>query len=148
MSADLTWQLIRGQNAFIVQNKKVANGACFSKEAGNLMGKHAYKWSGIANKRTVDVAQSKGDRAGVVLTMKVKGAGKKPKTATRSVTLARGARKAIKAVTGQTAGQFYRADLTKVRAPSLLTIAGWASLARTRLQCSIRVRFGLGGMDA
>jgi len=77
------------------------------------MGKHAYKWSGIANKRTVDVAQSKGDRAGVVLTMKVKGAGKKPKTATRSVTLARGARKAIKAVTGQTAGQFYRADLTK-----------------------------------
>ncbi|KAI5118058.1 hypothetical protein M0805_005904 [Coniferiporia weirii] len=56
MSADLTWLLIRKNNSFIV--KRVPEGPLFSKEPGNLLNLHSHKYSGVANAKTIDVAQT------------------------------------------------------------------------------------------
>merc|ERR1712137_546281 len=49
MSSELTWQLIRKHNSFIRRR----DGATFSAEPNNLTNKHAFKWSGLANKNAV-----------------------------------------------------------------------------------------------
>merc|ERR1712093_242992 len=51
MSSELTWQLIRKHNCFITRR----DGATFTSEPNNLMNKHAFKWSGLANKDAVGV---------------------------------------------------------------------------------------------
>ncbi|KAJ7731219.1 ribosomal L28e protein family-domain-containing protein [Mycena metata] len=57
MSTDLQWLLIRKNNSFIV--KRGADvGQVFSKENGNLRNLHSHKFSGLANTKTVYVADS------------------------------------------------------------------------------------------
>ncbi|KZT27628.1 ribosomal protein L28e [Neolentinus lepideus HHB14362 ss-1] len=56
MSSDLQWLLIRKYNSFMV--KKVPEGPVFSREAGNLPNLHSYKYSGLANSKTVAVADT------------------------------------------------------------------------------------------
>ncbi|KAI0814849.1 ribosomal L28e/Mak16 [Irpex lacteus] len=55
MSSDLVWLLTRKSNAFLV--KRVPEGPIFSKEHGNLLNLHSYKYSGIANEKAIHVAQ-------------------------------------------------------------------------------------------
>lgn len=55
MSADLTWQLLRKNNSFLVKR----DGALFSAEKNNLVNKHTYKFSGLANAKTVGVSMNK-----------------------------------------------------------------------------------------
>ncbi|KIY51966.1 ribosomal protein L28e [Fistulina hepatica ATCC 64428] len=56
MSTDLQWLLIRNYNSFMV--KKVPEGPIFSKEPGNLVNLHSHKYSGLANSKTIDIADS------------------------------------------------------------------------------------------
>ncbi|CAL1694845.1 unnamed protein product [Somion occarium] len=56
MSSDLQWLLLRNNNAFIV--KRVEEGPIFSKEPGNLTNLHSFKYSGLANSKTIDVQQT------------------------------------------------------------------------------------------
>jgi len=56
MSADLQWLLIRNYNAFMV--KRVREGPIFSKEPGNPMNIHSFKYSGLANNKTVDIQET------------------------------------------------------------------------------------------
>ncbi|KAG0200018.1 60S ribosomal protein L28 [Mortierella sp. GBA30] len=100
MSADLTWLLIKNNNSFLVKR----SGVQFSSEAGNLLNKNSFKYSGIANKKTVDVAAAASGRGVVVSTKKSKGINK--------VTLTKGIRKSAKSVAGLTRAG-YRADLRK-----------------------------------
>ena len=51
MSSELTWQLIRQHNCFIVRR----DGATFTTEPNNLTNKHSFKYSGLANKSAVGV---------------------------------------------------------------------------------------------
>mmetsp|Transcript_6210 Transcript_6210/g.17818 ORF Transcript_6210/g.17818 Transcript_6210/m.17818 type:complete len:129 (+) Transcript_6210:122-508(+) len=57
MSDQLVWQLVRGHNAFI---RKGLNGLVLSAEPGNLYNKHSYKYSGLANSKTIDIAEEDG----------------------------------------------------------------------------------------
>ncbi|KAG6852639.1 hypothetical protein C0991_010258 [Blastosporella zonata] len=56
MSSDLQWLLLRKNNSFIV--KRAVEGPVFSKEPGNLRNLHSYKFSGLANAKTIDIAQT------------------------------------------------------------------------------------------
>ncbi|EFA83339.1 S60 ribosomal protein L28 [Heterostelium album PN500] len=51
MSSELIWNVIRGNNAFKITRGKTS----FSSEAGNLRNKHSSKYSGLANRKVVDV---------------------------------------------------------------------------------------------
>ncbi|KAF9148978.1 hypothetical protein BG015_009239 [Linnemannia schmuckeri] len=96
MSADLTWLLIKNNNSFLVKR----SGVQFSSEAGNLLNKNSFKFSGIANKKTIDIAAAASGRGVVVSTPKTK------------VTLTKGIRKSARSVAGLTRAG-YRADLRK-----------------------------------
>ncbi|KIM82307.1 hypothetical protein PILCRDRAFT_820690 [Piloderma croceum F 1598] len=56
MSSDLQWLLIRKNNSYMV--KRVAEGPIFSREPGNLRNLHSFKYSGIANAKTIDISDS------------------------------------------------------------------------------------------
>ncbi|KAK0473106.1 ribosomal L28e protein family-domain-containing protein [Armillaria novae-zelandiae] len=78
MSSDLQWLLIRNNSSFIV--KRVPEGPIFSREPGNLRNLHSYKYSGLANAKTIDVSDSP---AGVKITTR------KPKASPHAVASAK-----------------------------------------------------------
>ena len=80
VSSELIWQAIKGGNAFSVRSQ---NNVWFSKEKGNLYGKHSYKYSGVANARTIDVDATGSHLHAAVTT--TDGFSKKPNTGKRTV---------------------------------------------------------------
>eukprot|EP00771_Trimastix_marina_P003977 gnl/Trimastix_PCT/70.p1 GENE.gnl/Trimastix_PCT/70~~gnl/Trimastix_PCT/70.p1 ORF type:complete len:127 (-),score=44.45 gnl/Trimastix_PCT/70:94-474(-) len=74
MSEDLIWSLVRRHNCF----QKKVGGHIFSTEKGNLTGVNTKRYSGLANKKVVDVdIKIKGHKKRIVLSKK------KPGTAQR-----------------------------------------------------------------
>merc|ERR1712094_140321 len=53
-SSDLLWALTKKQNAFLVKRNMLQ----LSSEPGNIMNKNSFKFSGLANLETVDVADN------------------------------------------------------------------------------------------
>ncbi|KAF9434173.1 60S ribosomal protein L28 [Entomortierella beljakovae] len=106
MSADLTWLLIKNNNSFLVKR----NGVQFSSEAGNLLNKNSFKFSGIANNKTVDISAAASGRGVVVSTKKSSAPAFKPAKRISKVTLTKGIRKSARSVAGLTRAG-YRADL-------------------------------------
>ncbi|KAG1082847.1 hypothetical protein G6F42_022427 [Rhizopus arrhizus] len=51
MSADLVWAIIKNNNSFLVKRQHVQ----FSSEPANLMNVNSFKYSGLANYKTVSV---------------------------------------------------------------------------------------------
>ena len=58
MSEALIWHLIRDNNSFLVKREQTSRrGAVqLSKEPGNLMNAHCFKYSGLANNATFDIS--------------------------------------------------------------------------------------------
>merc|ERR1712224_550690 len=52
-SSDLLWALTRKTNAFLVKR----NGLQLTSEPNNLMGKHCFKYSGLANEEAVGIEE-------------------------------------------------------------------------------------------
>jgi large subunit ribosomal protein L28e len=73
MSADLVWSVIRNNSSFLVKR----GGSQFSSEPGNLLNVNSFKYSGVANARTVDVAAT-ADNKGVVLAKKKAASRRRP----------------------------------------------------------------------
>eukprot|EP00195_Chlamydomonas_chlamydogama_P015282 CAMPEP_0202894068 /NCGR_PEP_ID=MMETSP1392-20130828/3520_1 /ASSEMBLY_ACC=CAM_ASM_000868 /TAXON_ID=225041 /ORGANISM="Chlamydomonas chlamydogama, Strain SAG 11-48b" /LENGTH=126 /DNA_ID=CAMNT_0049578619 /DNA_START=75 /DNA_END=455 /DNA_ORIENTATION=+ len=105
MSSALVWQVIRNNNSFL---RKGLNGSLFSAEAGNLANKHSYKFSGLANPKTVDISL-KGDD--VTFSVARNKTAKQPKKSKYTCVIKKNARRALKSV-GKQVGS-YRADLKK-----------------------------------
>ena len=55
MSNDLIWELVKGNNRFLVKR----DGVTFSKEKGNLMARNSRQFSGLANSRVVHIGSRK-----------------------------------------------------------------------------------------
>ncbi|KAG0318461.1 60S ribosomal protein L28 [Dissophora globulifera] len=106
MSADLTWLLIKNNNSFLVKR----SGVQFSSEAGNLLNKNSFKYSGLANKKTIDITAAPSGRGVVVATRKTSVPAFKPSKGYSKVTLSKGVRKSARSVAGLTRAG-YRADL-------------------------------------
>merc|ERR1712100_558891 len=98
-SPDLLWALTRKTNAFMVKR----NGLQLSSDPNNIMGKHCFKFSGLANAEVVGVQETDAQR-GITLTKKIKKNGQNPKKNIRHV---------AKSITARTDGAFYRRDLSK-----------------------------------
>ncbi|KAK0500949.1 ribosomal L28e/Mak16 [Armillaria luteobubalina] len=108
MSSDLQWLLVRNSNSFIV--KRVPEGPIFSREPGNLRNLHSYKYSGLANAKTIDVSDSP---AGVKITTRKLKASPHAVASAKAVSYIRprsGTRRAL-GIASQTAKKGYRPDL-------------------------------------
>lgn len=107
MSAELQWECIRKFNCFVVKR----DGAVFSTERGNLMNKHAFKYSGLVHSRSVRVEACAG---GVTLSRRLTKAGSKVSGAFCRPALIK-ASSGIKTVKAKIGGDldksFYRRDL-------------------------------------
>ena len=122
MSDSLVWELVRNNNAFLVKrgHTKRAGAVQFSSEKGNVLGVNSFKYSGIANSKTVDVTHiTEDNKDKIVITAKAHGNSKYPKKATTTgkltiVKTAGGKFTAAidAAVSKETAGSYYRKDLT------------------------------------
>ncbi|KAM0862910.1 hypothetical protein ACQ4PT_044950 [Festuca glaucescens] len=64
----LVWELVKKNNCFLIKQFGNSNAKVqFSKEPNNLYNVHSYKFSGLANSKTVTVQPSAGDDKAVVL---------------------------------------------------------------------------------
>ncbi|KAJ4457386.1 putative ribosomal protein L28 [Paratrimastix pyriformis] len=108
MSADLTWMILRDGHSFLIER----DGVRFSAEPGNVMNKHSYKYSGFANKKTVDVAMGDKKKHTVAFAMKKQGCSiRKPAQMLQKSNLKFSA-KLAKVIAYECAGKHYRADLS------------------------------------
>merc|ERR1712005_33264 len=103
-SSDLLWQITRNNSSFLVKR----NGLELSSEPGNLMNKNSFKFSGIANLETVDVADNE---KGITFSRKNKANTSKPARNVVSMDLKKDLRKVSKII-NKTAGANYRKDLS------------------------------------
>ena len=117
-----TWSLVKKHNAFLVKR----NGETFSRESNNLLNKHSYKWSGLAHRETVGVNFGAAAK-GAVLTLKSRNAhiARRPASSTRTLQLKKDFRRVARAIKSETAGQYYRRDLTQA------ALARWTKISQT-----------------
>ncbi|KAG6878026.1 hypothetical protein C0993_000566 [Termitomyces sp. T159_Od127] len=108
MSSDLQWLLLRNNNSFIV--KRAVDGPVFSKEPGNLRNLHSYKFSGLANAKTLDITDSP---SGIqITTRKTKAVAGAVKTAyAKSSIRPRSGSRRAQGIVAQYAKRGYRPDL-------------------------------------
>jgi hypothetical protein len=73
MSDSLVWHLIRDNNSFLVKRERTnrAGSVQFSSERGNVLGVNTFKYSGLANKNTIDISTDAAKKHAVVLTKMV-----------------------------------------------------------------------------
>merc|ERR1711861_127838 len=105
-SSDLLWALTKKQNAFLVKR----NGLQLTSEPNNLMNKHSFKYSGLANVEAVGIEDN---TRGITLKMKNKKNSSNPKRNVVSVDLKKDFRKVATTIRNKTEGKFYRQDLSK-----------------------------------
>jgi large subunit ribosomal protein L28e len=119
MSADLVWQIVKNNNAYLV--KKC--GVQFSSEPGNLMNVNSFKYSGIANNKAVIIGSTE---KGVSFAT-TKASNKNLKTT--AVELKKGARPSANAAKNVLKG--YRPDLSKAAAARVSAILKSKKPAKT-----------------
>merc|ERR1711898_60156 len=105
-SSDLLWALTKKTNAFLVKR----NGLQLTSEPNNLMNKHSFKYSGLANLETVGIEDN---TRGCTLKLKNKKNASNPKRNVVSVDLKKDFRKVAATIRNKTEGKFYRKDLSQ-----------------------------------
>merc|ERR1712227_1110663 len=105
-SSDLLWALTKKSNAFLVKR----NGLQLTSEPNNLMNKHSFKYSGLANLETVGVEDN---TRGITLKTKNAKNAQNPKRNVLAMDLKKDFRKVAKTIKNKTEGKFYRKDLCK-----------------------------------
>ncbi|GER52390.1 60S ribosomal protein L28 [Striga asiatica] len=108
----LIWEIVRKNNSFLV--KQFGNGTAsvkFSKEPNNLYNVHSFKYSGLANKKTVTIQPGK-DQSVLLATTKTKKQNMPANLLNKSV-MKKEFQRMAKAVENQVADNNYRPDLKK-----------------------------------
>ncbi|KAK1968090.1 ribosomal L28e family protein [Colletotrichum eremochloae] len=110
VSPDLIWEVVRSQNAFLV-NRNDAGGLQLSRDPLNLVNKHSRKYAGFVNDKAIGVVPN--EKGGVKVISKNQKNGNKPAKSLTEVTYGgnKSARKTYSAVARQAAAGGYRADL-------------------------------------
>merc|ERR1712080_82994 len=96
----------RKTNCFLAKR----NGLQLTSEPNNLMNKHSFKYSGLANHETVGIEDN---TRGITLKLKNKKNGQAPKRNIVAVDLKKGFRSVASSIKNKTEGKFYRKDLSK-----------------------------------
>ncbi|XP_030953172.1 60S ribosomal protein L28-2 [Quercus lobata] len=109
----LIWEMVKKNNCFLVKEFGRGNaGVQFSKEPNNLFNLNSYKYSGLANRKTVTIQPGGKDLSVVLATTKTKKQNKPAAILHKSVMRKEFPRMA-KAVTNQVSNNYYRPDLKK-----------------------------------
>ncbi|KAG2202489.1 ribosomal protein L28e [Mucor mucedo] len=105
MSADLVWAIIKNNNSFLVKRQNVQ----FSAEPANLKNVNSFKYSGLANYKTVTILPA---ARGVRVTLRKANKEQSPKKSANTVVIAKSGRKTSKSIANLIArGNKYRPDL-------------------------------------
>mmetsp|Transcript_20395 Transcript_20395/g.44289 ORF Transcript_20395/g.44289 Transcript_20395/m.44289 type:complete len:148 (+) Transcript_20395:67-510(+) len=108
----LVWELVKNNNSFMRKKNghtSRSGSIRFSVERGNLMSRSTYKYSGLANSKTVDISATDDNRAS--LTIKTKKASTSGKSGKASIALNKSFRRTEKTILSQATDSFYRPDL-------------------------------------
>ncbi|CAO3640075.1 unnamed protein product [Mucor hiemalis] len=106
MSANLVWAIIKNNNSFLVKRQNVQ----FSSEPANLKNVNSFKYSGLANYKTVAIIPNKA--RGVRVTLRKANKQQNPKKSINSVVIDKTRRQTSKSVANLIArGNKYRPDL-------------------------------------
>ena len=111
MSADLLWQVI-GKNSAFIRSK--ANGKLFNAEPGHLTGMNSKSVSTICGSKTVALSvQKTGSKETILLEKRTPGAkgARKPKAAIGKTGVSKSTKKATASFTGAMDKKYYRRDL-------------------------------------
>lgn len=128
-SDSLIWLCVRNNNSFL----KKKNGSTtrsgsihFSTEKGNLYSISSFKYSGLAQSKTVDISCVEGDdsRAKAVLSTKTAKASSTPCKGSAATPINKNFRRVEKTITSQTAANYYRQDLKSA------ALAKWSAVYR------------------
>mmetsp|Transcript_13875 Transcript_13875/g.45265 ORF Transcript_13875/g.45265 Transcript_13875/m.45265 type:complete len:146 (-) Transcript_13875:184-621(-) len=104
-SPEVLWKCVRKNTSFMVKR----NGIQLTSEPGNVMNKNSFKYSGLANAKTVDIAVDGEDA--VTMGLKAPKRIQHPKEAIRVTPLKKDFRRVARSIKTQVGGQWYRADL-------------------------------------
>mmetsp|Transcript_11269 Transcript_11269/g.19561 ORF Transcript_11269/g.19561 Transcript_11269/m.19561 type:complete len:148 (-) Transcript_11269:47-490(-) len=108
----LVWELVKNNNSFMrkVNGRTSRSGSIrFSVERGNLMSRSTYKYSGLANSKTIDISATDDNRA--ALTIKTKKATTSGKSGKAAIALNKDFRRVEKTIQSQATDNYYRPDL-------------------------------------
>ncbi|KQK09399.1 60S ribosomal protein L28-1 [Brachypodium distachyon] len=110
----LVWELVKKNNSFLIKQFGNSNAKVqFSKEPNNLYNVHSYKYSGLANKKTVTVQPASDKEMSVVLSTTKTKKQNKPAAFSHKTVMRKEFCKMAKAVKNQVSDNYYRPDLTK-----------------------------------
>ncbi|XP_057526623.1 60S ribosomal protein L28-2-like [Amaranthus tricolor] len=117
----LVWEIVKKNNCFLV--KEFGNGTAkvqFSKESNNLYNVHSYKYSGLANAKTVSVHPEGKD---LVLTTTKTRKQNKPANVQHKSVMKKDFSRMAKAVKNQVADNYYRPDLKQAALARLSVVS-------------------------
>ncbi|BBN00168.1 large subunit ribosomal protein L28e [Marchantia polymorpha subsp. ruderalis] len=139
-SPDLLWQLVKKNNSFLVkQNGNNNRSVQFSSEPNNLYNKNTFKYSGLANKKTVSIVPAGEGLSVTLATTKTKKGNKPAESINRSV-LKRDFRKMARAVVNQVAENGYRPDLKQSALARLAAVHKSLRVAKAGVKKSSKAR--------
>eukprot|EP00343_Euplotes_focardii_P010624 CAMPEP_0205831470 /NCGR_PEP_ID=MMETSP0206-20130828/44178_1 /ASSEMBLY_ACC=CAM_ASM_000279 /TAXON_ID=36767 /ORGANISM="Euplotes focardii, Strain TN1" /LENGTH=125 /DNA_ID=CAMNT_0053136137 /DNA_START=27 /DNA_END=404 /DNA_ORIENTATION=+ len=123
MSQELTWQLIKKHNSFLIRR----DGVLFSTEPNNLTNKNSFKYSGLANNSTVGVEINTEGKGCVLVTKKKSSAARRrPASAHNRTVLRKDFRRVARTIKAETQGKNYRGDLTSA------ALARWSKISQIK----------------
>mmetsp|Transcript_21158 Transcript_21158/g.29666 ORF Transcript_21158/g.29666 Transcript_21158/m.29666 type:complete len:145 (+) Transcript_21158:146-580(+) len=134
-SSDLKWLLIRKHNSF--QIKK--DGITFTTEPCNPTNISSFKFSGLANDKSVSVSSVNGEKKGIELTVKSK---KGAKGAFSKYALNRNKKRNVAAIEKATRLSYYRGDLTKATVARYLKLRAALNSKHTDIKTIIEALKG------
>ncbi|XP_051175142.1 60S ribosomal protein L28 [Leptopilina boulardi] len=131
--ADLTWMIIRNNNAFLLKKRTIKKP--FSTEPNNLTNLSSYRYSGLIHRKSVGVIDTPDKKGFTVVYKKAKSASKPAKTVVRR-TMKSGNRRALHKLKTLLTANKYRVDLTKAalrRASAVLKSQKPVTAKKTRI---------------
>ena len=109
----LVWELVKNNSSFMKKkNGRTSRSGSirFSVERGNLASMSTFKYSGLANAKTVDITTTPDKRAALII--KTKKAGTSGKAGKASIALNKDFRRTDKRIKSLAKDTYYRPDLT------------------------------------
>ncbi|TKY48235.1 60S ribosomal protein L28-2 [Spatholobus suberectus] len=114
VAGQLIWEIVKKNNSFLVKEfGRGTQSVQFSREPNNLYNLNTFKYSGLANKKTVTIQAAGKDQSVLLATTKTKKQNKPNALLHRSL-MKKEFRRMAKAVQNQVADNYYRPDLKRL----------------------------------
>ncbi|CAL0324092.1 unnamed protein product [Lupinus luteus] len=127
----LIWEIVKKNNSFLVKEfGRGTQSVEFSRESNNLYNLNSYKFSGLANKKTVTIQAAGKDQSVLLATTKTKKQNKPAALVHKSI-LKKDFRRTAKAVQNQVADNYYRPDLKKAALARLSAVSRSLRVAKS-----------------